>query len=257
MGKVFTQKEISRILNKASELQVLKDLRGDTSGLNEQELIALADEVGIDEDTLKKAILLSEYEESNDTFNWFSAQSSIQTSFIADGEISDEIWEEVVREIRRETGGIGALNKVGRSFEWEQRKKDIGYKHLSFTPAKGTTKIQYVNSWKGIKFLLNFFFGMFAFVFAAIAIDNSSIQDGMAFLFATLAAVGGLGLSRFPLKFMYEDQVKKSDRLMKNISRVIEELSNERAAENDAHIHFDDTNEQENSTSGQHNRIRH
>ena len=143
--RTFSKEEISQILAKASKIQAQKELYGDQQGLTEDELIHIAEEAGIDKDSLLEAIQLSDMPEPDSRFSRFMASHKIQDVHIAAGEIDEDTWEDVVQEIRRVTGGIGKISKVGKSFEWEQRLKEIGYKHISFTPQDVHTKNQFVS----------------------------------------------------------------------------------------------------------------
>ena len=153
----FNKKEISQILRKASEIQTNKELYGDRDGLTSEELINLAAEVGIDETSVLEAIEGRDIEKFNNHFSWWKGTTKIQTIELVDGEISPEIWDDIIREIRRVVGGIGKDMHTRTSFEWEQRMKDIGYRHISLTPQNGKTRIQYVYNWRGIRFISAFF----------------------------------------------------------------------------------------------------
>jgi hypothetical protein len=219
--KTYSQKEISKILSKASEIQTQKDLYGDKEGLTEAELIQVAQEVGIDPDSLQLALELGDLSENDNSYSWISASPNFQKTTLVDGEVSDENWEAIIQEIRRVTGGIGTVNKVGKTFEWEQRRKDIGYKHISFSPQNGKTRIQYVNSWKGIRFIFTFFAGLIGFMGTAVALDGSSFSEFISIALATGGAFAGLGLSRILLKPYHARQVQESEQLLNQLTKTL------------------------------------
>ncbi len=219
--RTFSKEEISKILTKASKIQARKDLYGDEQGLTEEELLHIAEEVGIDKDSLLKAIQRADLPELDSDFNWLTASSKIQDIHIIDGEISEETWEEVVQDIRRITGGIGKLNRVGKSYEWEQRMKEIGYKHISLAPQKGKTKIQFVSNWKGLKLLttiLPFFFGA---LLTGIILDGTNLPEFIYILLPALGGLGGIGLGRVYLKRTFEKQKLMFKQIIRAIGKRI------------------------------------
>lgn len=211
--RTFSKEEISKIFAKASKIQTQKDLYGDEQGLTQEELLRVAEEVGIDKDSLIEAIHSPDVPELDSEFNWITATSHIQDVQIVNGEITEESWEKVVQDIRRVTGGIGKLNTVGKSFEWEQRLKEIGYKHISLTPENGTTKIQFVSNWKGLKFLSTFLSFLAGAAITGIALDGTNFADIVYFLLPLLGGSIALGIGRFYLKSYF----KKQKSIFKNI----------------------------------------
>ena len=219
--KTYSKEDISKILNRASEIQTRRDLYGDKDGLTEEELLSVANEVGISKESLLEALDSYDLPTFNERYEWLKATSRLQSIVTTPGEITDEKWEDMVQEIRRVTGGIGKISKVGNTYEWEQRRRDIGYKHISFTPEKGRTKIQLVNSWGGLKFMSTFVSGMIAFTATAVALDNSAVSD-LALLFAVgAAAVVGFPMSRLFLKSYYENQKVQVQELVNSLTKKL------------------------------------
>ena len=216
--KQYSQKEISQILNKASELQAQRDFSGDHEGLNKEDLLHIAQEVGIDEEVLNQALELYTLPELASRFSWLKGTSNIQDISVVDGEITEDKWEEIVQEIRRITGGIGETGKTGSSFEWEQRLKEIGYTHISITPKDGSTRIQFVKSWKGLKFLVNFFSFLVPFMVTAISLDGAALNEILSFMTATVGGLTGIGFARIFLKSHYESQKKNMQNMFKGIA---------------------------------------
>ena len=206
--RTFSKKEISKVLKRASEIQTQKDLYGDQEGLTEKELLQLAKEVGIDQSSLLEALNDYDSPEFDQVYNWLNATSRIQNINTVPGEISDENWEEIIQEIRRITGGIGKVTKVGNSYEWEQRRKELGYKHISLTPQEGRTKLQMVSGWSGMKPIVYMVSFIVPFAITSIFMDGMNLTDGLALLFAAGAGIIGTGFGRVFLKFHFEKQKK-------------------------------------------------
>lgn len=220
-NRTFSKEEISKILARASKIQTRKDLYGDEQGLTEEELLHVAEEVGIDRDSLMEAIQSSDVPELDSSFNWLIASSKIQDIHIIKGEITEEMWEEIVQEIRRVTGGIGKLNKVGKSFEWEQRLKEIGYKHISLTPENGTTKIQFVSNWRGLKVLSSFLSFLAGVAITGIFLDGTNFADIVYFLLPLLGGIGAMGVGRLYLKHYFEKQKSMFRDIIRSAAKVL------------------------------------
>ena len=215
--QVFNKKEISEILKKASEIQTQKDLYGDKEGLSKEELIALAKEVGIDQDSLLQAISQKDIPIIENEFSWLKGSASVQDIQLFDGEVNSKNWDQIIREIRRTTGGVGETNVHGNTFEWMQRFKDIGTRHISLTSEHGKTKVQYVYNWKGIKFISGFFSAMFLFAFVFVSLDGSLLPERLALLFAAFSGGAGWYLNRLFLKPQFEKKKKTMQRVMKGL----------------------------------------
>ncbi|MFD2533370.1 hypothetical protein [Gracilimonas halophila] len=221
-SKTYTKKEISKVLTKASEIQTAKDLFDDQEGLTEEELIHVAEEVGISRQVLLEALhSIDEPDLNEQTYNLIKGTSRIQDVSTVKGEITDEQWEELVLEIRKVTGGIGKINKTGKTYEWEQRKSDFGYKHFSFTPKNGETKIQMVSSWGPFKTLASFLSFFFGFVVALIPFKEISGKQ-LALMIAPFFGLGGFAMSRFFLKSYFQKQKTQLTKLTNVLSKKIQ-----------------------------------
>jgi len=224
--QLFNKIEISAILKKASEIQTQKDLYGDKEGLTEEELVALASEVGIDKDSLLEAITARDDQSFKNTFNWITGTSKVQNITTVSGEINDEIWDEIIREIRKIVGGIGKDSNHRTSYEWEQRLKEIGYRHISLTPIKGKSKIQYVYSWSGIRFMSNLFGFMIPSVFIGGQLEDTGISLIALLSIAALGGLSGVLATRLFLKPYFEKQKRLMQSTIQAISQKLKSISN-------------------------------
>jgi len=218
---IYSKKEISKILAKASEIQTQKDLYGNKEGLTELELLELAKEVGIDKDSLLEALQNVDTPEFQSTFKWFQASSKIQDISIIDGDVSPELWEEIIQEIRRVTSGIGKSSNSGKSFEWEQRMSEIGYKHISLTPQNGKTKLQYVTNWAPLKYLTLFIPTFLAAVFMLVLLKGLGYPKSTGILFAPLGGIVGFSAGMIYLKYYFNTEKKKLQNIVQSITKKI------------------------------------
>lgn len=216
----YSKKEISKILKKASEIQTHKELYGDKDVLTKEELFQLATEVGIDKESLEEALHHKDIPELENTFQWLKGTSNIQSVEIFKGEMTDKLWDEMIQTMRTEVGGIGEVSKQGNIYEWTQRFDDIGFRQITFTPQKGSTKVQYSYRWTGLKFATGFFIFMFAFGISMVSLSNTTIPEAM---FVPISLVlGGLGslANRFYLKSYFERKKKTMFRVMSKLSET-------------------------------------
>lgn len=222
---IYSKKEISKILSKATEIQTQKDLYGDKDGLDEKELIALAKEVGIDQNSLLEALEKYDEPDLDKPFQWTKASSKVQQIVTVNGEVNESNWEEVVQEIRKVNGGIGKLHKTGSSFEWEQRMQEIGYKHISFTPQNGKTKIQYVSSWSPLRFLILFMGTFFVSVGVLVFLKGIGLPKNTAILFTPLGAVLGFSTGLLFLKSRFQKEKKRLNKIIDAVSKKVRSIN--------------------------------
>ncbi len=232
-NQTFNRSEIQDILKKASAIQTQKELYGNKEGLTQQELVELAKEVGIDKDSLLQAIQQRGVPDFDNVFNWLKGTASVQDIQFMEGEVTDENWDSIIRKVRSSISGVGEASKQGNSFEWVQRFKDIGFRHISFTPENGRTKVQYVYKWTGLKFITGFFSFMFVFAITVLALDNSALPEAISILISI--AVGGAGsfLNRLYLKPYFE-------RKRKTMLRVMDEIRAELKTRSEPNITLED-----------------
>lgn len=222
--QLFNKKEISDILKKASEIQTQKDLYGDKDELTKKELLGLAKEFGIDQDSLSKAIAQKDFPKLDNKFNWLKGTSAIHDIQLIEGEITNDNWEEVEREVRRSLHAIGESNKQGTSFEWQQHFKDIGFRHISFTPENGYTRVEYVHKWPGIKFISGFTCAMIFFAITFLSLEHSELSKGLSVLLSLFA--GGIGsyINRFILNNYLRRKMQTMHRVMNTIKDKLERI---------------------------------
>ena len=223
--KIYSRKEISRILNRASEIQIQREIHGDRDGLSEKELLQLADEAGIDAEAMLEAIYTMDDPNFKNTFSWWNGTSKVQIAKTVKGEVNDENWGDLIKQMRKATGGIGTDSKSGNSYEWEQQTKDIGYRHISLTPKEGKTTIQYVSNWSGIKFISSFFGFLIPFMITANSFYGSDTSMVIAALTSAIAGLTGIFGVRIFLKSYFEKQKKQLSNIIKALPTLLHNSS--------------------------------
>ncbi|WP_020402272.1 hypothetical protein [Gracilimonas tropica] len=220
-SKTYDQKQINRILAKAAEIQADENLNDEQVGLTREELLSVAKEVGISEEALSKALdSVDEPDLNEQNYSLLKGSSRIQHVSTLNNEFTEEQWEDLILEIRKFTGGIGKTRKTGKTYEWEQRKSDFGYKHFSLTPKNGKTKVQMVSSWGPFKKLTGFLSFFIAFIVTLIAVKEISSKE-LGLLIAPFVGLGGFAMSRFFLKNYFNKQKKQLADLTDILSKKI------------------------------------
>lgn len=214
--KLYSEKEIKKILQLASAIQAKKGELKSSRGLSQAELINLAKESGIDEQTMLEAIDSMTLPNQKTQFNWFGATSTLVETRTFSGKLIDENWDEIVALIRRELEGIGRPYKTGNTFEWEQRKRS-GFKHVMFSPTKGgRMNAQMVFNWNRLNRMITAFSTMGAFILGILISKGFGNEPNMLWLLPTAGAFG-FGVSRLILKNYYEHQKRKVNKLLDSV----------------------------------------
>ncbi|WP_018126709.1 hypothetical protein [Balneola vulgaris] len=252
MTRTYSKKEISKILTRASEIQSQQEQQGITDGLTEQELMHISEEVGIDKAAILEALKTFDDPEFNSKFDWIKGTTKVQHISSVNGEISADNWDDLVREIRRITGGIGKITVTGKSYEWEQRRGDFGYRHLTLTPSNGRTEIQYVSGWNSLKFLI--YMGVSMALLAPSAVIFKSMGYGkIALLFAiATTAVGLFPISRVILNQQFNKQRVQLKKLVEGISSKISSIKSPTIQIEDEQVYADKTSISNSSESIKH-----
>lgn len=218
-NQLYNEEEIVKILKNASQIQTQEELSIKKEGISKKELFEIAEEIGIDKNSLEEAILKNEFSEKTPFYNWLKGTSTIHLTNIIDGEVSKKNWDELMPEIRNLLHSMGQDSIQKKSFEWNSQVKDIGYKHISLAPYKGKTKIRFSSGWKGLTFIVSFFSFLIPFMITSISFDGSTVPFAIVALIASIVGTGGIMTTRLYLKSYFEKQL----RLFKNISKKLEE----------------------------------
>ncbi len=139
--RIYSDKEISSVLKRASELQRTKG-PGSMAGLTLEELEQVAVEVGLDPGLVRKATQELEEEQPWERFYLLGAPTSIDRERIVDGEMTEEKWDEAAAEFRRVFGANGESGQVGRTREWTHAYGEDEHVHVTLSPVEQQTRIR-------------------------------------------------------------------------------------------------------------------
>lgn len=219
----FNRKEISKILKIASELDHRSGEGDDeAANLTLEELKQVASEVGIDGKHVDQALLkLDEVPIQEYGPKWLGGPFSFRKSDVAPGPLKEAHWEEIVKAIRKINGGIGRTNKIGRLFEWEQRKSNVGYLQVSVTAGRKNTKIQLSASYHYYAWLTYFYGILFGFIFFTIFGVSFIGDQNPEWLYGLIGGLTGFAGARIYLKRWFNKKKKRLSAIVKRIRGIL------------------------------------
>jgi len=212
---VFSEKEISVILKKATEIQKAKG--GEYKrGLTQAELEAVAVEAGIDPGSVAAAVARMQMNkpELAENKNIFGGPLFLEQEFFVDEEVTEESWERIVNVIRKTFKKPARINEWGQSKEWTYSGV-FERTSITVTPRNGRTKIHL--SWRDpLRYCIyfNLVFSFLAFDIAAGAMSFAILLPLFATLFLLLRWITSKGM---------REERQKMKRLMSQIEQIIDE----------------------------------
>lgn len=171
----FNRDEISRILKRAAELEHKNNVDDDSEGLTLEELQQVSREVGLHPKYIEDALNELQHAPRTVIPNLVGGPFTYQRWDTAGGTLAGDEWEEVVAEIRRIHGGIGKTGTLGHTFEWEQRKQEVGYIQIALSPKDDHTKIRIqanYNYYAGMVYMMS---GVLGLALTGVLLDGSSL----------------------------------------------------------------------------------
>lgn len=119
----YGDREVARILKRATELQRAEPSAADPAGLTLTELAEIAREAGIDPGLLRRAAAEVESRTPAHTVaeRLAGAPMSISIERIVAGELSPDRFDAIIPLIQRATDGQGTASAVGKTLTWSSR----------------------------------------------------------------------------------------------------------------------------------------
>lgn len=141
-GRRFDDEEVSRILERAAELQHRAPLAPrETAGMTLAELEQVAVEAGIDPQHVRDAAAALERPASVAGGAVLGAPMRLELERVVDGEISPAAYEALAETIRQTISSQGYVSTVGKSFEWNSANPQRALR-VTITPRAGRTVIR-------------------------------------------------------------------------------------------------------------------
>jgi len=220
----FNRNVISKILKRAAELEHDENIADESDGLTLGELQQVSKEVGIDPRYIHQA--LRELQTPTRPMPLISRLLGGPFKYnileTAPGILTGDKWEEIVSEIRRIHGGIGKTSKLGKTFEWEQRKQEVGYIQISLSPKNDTTKIHLNANYRYHASIIYTFTGIFGGVFLFLFLDKMGLTGVTQIIATILGTTGLVTAARFYLSGWMKKKRKTYNKLIGRFREMLD-----------------------------------
>jgi hypothetical protein len=144
-GRRFDDQEVSRILERAAELQHREPLAPlESSGMTLAELEQVASEAGIDPQHVRNAAAALERDAPTPGLSGtglLGAPLRLEFERTVDGEITPGAYEELAETIHSTLSAPGHVSTLGKSFEWHSANPQRGLR-VTIIPRAGRTVIR-------------------------------------------------------------------------------------------------------------------
>jgi hypothetical protein len=147
-GRRFNEKEVARIIKRASELQEEEAPAESSNGMSLAELEQVAREAGLDPALVRRAATdLDTRVSDQQPSRLVGAPTTLRLERTIDGELPPEEFESMVLQIQRAVGQVGTATTIGRTFQWtaygvDRRRVSTRTVQLTVTPRDGRTTIR-------------------------------------------------------------------------------------------------------------------
>lgn len=213
LPRLYGEKEIGKILKRATELQHEEPSPPSAGSMSLQELEDIAAEAGIDPTFLRRAALeIDTGAMELSTWGKFLGEELLLVREVTiEGELRDDAFERIVEVIQRGTSEHGQPSLLGRTLTWRAETPNKSRTiQITVSSRDGQTTLRLEEN------LTQFAVGLFAGTTAGVG-GGVGVGFGVGFglnvlgsaLFATLFPVGVVGLSYIGSRAIYRAIVKR------------------------------------------------
>jgi hypothetical protein len=213
LPRLYGEKEIGKILKRATELQHEEPSAPSAGSMSLQELEDIAAEAGIDPTFLRRAALeIDTGAMELSTWGKFLGEELLLVREVTiEGELRDDAFERIVEVIQRGTSEHGQPSLLGRTLTWRAETPNKSRTiQITVSSRDGQTTLRLEEN------LTQFAVGLFAGTTAGVG-GGVGVGFGVGFglnvlgsaLFATLFPVGVVGLSYIGSRAIYRAIVKR------------------------------------------------
>lgn len=213
LPRLYGEKEIGKILKRATELQHEEPSAPSADSMSLQELEDIAAEAGIDPTFLRRAALeIDTGAMELSTWGKFLGEELLLVREVTiEGELRDDAFERIVEVIQRGTSEHGQPSLLGRTLTWRAETPNKSRTiQITVSSRDGQTTLRLEEN------LTQFAVGLFAGTTAGVG-GGVGVGFGVGFglnvlgsaLFATLFPVGVVGLSYIGSRAIYRAIVKR------------------------------------------------
>ena len=219
--QIYKQDEISEILRRAAELQGSEG-EGPSTGLSLTELQQIAIDSGIDPKFVHLAAAEMTAMPEGDKTKFWGGPLRLVLEREIEGEITAEVWERMVSEIRKSFQESGSVQEWGRAYEWTLTGQNSITAHVTAIPRDGITRLElhWAEPIMFVPFLvptLILSIIMLPILFESMALGTTGIPIYIG-LVATLWTAARLGLGTF---------AKRRKRRLRKLAATLESIGEE------------------------------
>lgn len=221
--KLFSEKEVGRILKRATELHEAQG-PADTMGLSLDEVRQIATEMGVDPRYVAAA--MADVERGvgeGERFHWLGAPISYEMERVVEGDVTEEQWEEMVDAIHRSFNLVGASGQVGRLLEWthNSRRQQVQVRVVS---REGKTRIRIYSRYPktaAVTFAIPIALSYMITTLFMAAMGGFDPSGFAALVFGLMGTV--FLLMRFVFGRMVDAKKSKARRLLNQLEQIVTE----------------------------------
>lgn len=155
-GPIYSEKQAGAILRRAAELSEAS-AAGESTGVSLADMERIAGEIGIQPEHVREAASQVDQPEAG------PVSGTVDLERVVPGELTDEVWEDVVAQLRRTFGDPGTVSQVGQAREWVMAG-DHRRMHASLVSRAGRTRISMLWSHAGALATARILWAMFSFM---------------------------------------------------------------------------------------------
>lgn len=149
----YSDREVARILERATELQRAEPSAMNPEGLTLTELTEIAREAGIEPAMLRRAAseLAATTPARTLAARLAGAPVSIRVERVVEGELSPERFDAIIPRIQQATDGQGTASAVGRTLTWSsQNTENTTSQQVLISSGEGRTLIRWEERFSGL-----------------------------------------------------------------------------------------------------------
>lgn len=225
MKTLYSDKEIGKLIERAYQLQQ-QDEANQSYGLSVEELQKLAEEMGIQPAYLEKALHETTqlgFAKPKKEKHFWGIPLSIEDEAVVQGEITDEMWEEIVIRLREIYKQHGISEQVGKTRSWLYRTGQSHEEVVSFSISSknGQSKMKLKEQRYNLK--IGLVAGGITFAWSVLLLFIVLFQNlGIHVLWGFLPTIFTLLLSYFGVKLGLENfasEPTKGQQFLKKLAR--------------------------------------
>lgn len=214
----YTEKESAEIMRKAAESQAAS-ASSTGHGVTEAELRSAAKELGIEPSAMDAALMAVDSDLKPGRKSLWGGPFQHESEAIFDGDLSEELWEDVLSDLRRTFGEPGAVEQRGSTKEWVGTGGGLVTNTVTLRQAGKSVRVKAMADWSGAS-VLAYIMLIFPVFITAGLMTKLAVGRVEAILIA-LALVGAYFLG---VRFWLGASARKTARNMNQLVRRVQSL---------------------------------